>query len=167
MDVRHMGAACPDLWLAGTLNSSANGCCQIERTGNCLSFSHFMDLVEPMIYLRMFLQVIVGLGILNVWLIRANWSTGYRGGTAKNLKEEFATYGLPSWFFYLVGVLKISCALALFAGVWFPFLVMPGAVGLAVLMAGAFSMHLKVKDPFKKTWPSLAMLALSLLIAIL
>ena len=120
-----------------------------------------------MVYLRMVLQLIVGLGILNVWLIRANWSTGYRGGNAKNLKEEFATYGLPVWFYYLVGALKIACATALLAGIWFPVLVVPGAVGLAVLMAGAFSMHLKVKDPFKKAWPSLAMLALSLLIAIL
>ena len=115
--------------------------------------------------LRIVLQVVVGLVILNVWLVRANWSTGYRGGNAKSLKEEFATYGLPFWFFYLVGVLKITCALALLAGVLFPLLVIPGALGLAVLMAGAFTMHLKVKDPFTKAWPSLAMLALSLLIA--
>ena len=117
--------------------------------------------------LRIILQVVVGLGILNVWLIRANWSTGFRGGDAKTLKEEFATYGLPLWFFYLVGVLKISCALALLAGIWFQALVIPGAVGLAVLMVGAFTMHVKVKDPFKKAWPSLAMLAMSLLIAVL
>jgi len=117
--------------------------------------------------LRIILQVVVGLGILNVWLIRANWSTGYRGGDAKSLKEEFATYGLPLWFFYLVGVLKISCALALLAGIWFQALVIPGAVGLAVLMVGAFTMHVKVKDPFKKAWPSLAMLAMSVLIAVL
>jgi len=115
--------------------------------------------------LRIVLQVVVGLVILNVWLVRANWSTGYRGGNAKSLKEEFATYGLPYWFFYLVGVLKITCALALLAGVLFHFLVIPGALGLAVLMAGAFTMHLKVKDPFKKALPSLVMLALSLLIA--
>jgi uncharacterized membrane protein HdeD (DUF308 family) len=118
-------------------------------------------------HLRIILQVVVGVGILNVWLIRANLSTGYRGGDAKSLKEEFATYGLPHWFFYLVGVLKISCAIALLAGIWFPILVIPGAIGLAVLMAGALTMHLKVKDPFKKAWPSLLMLALSLLIAAL
>jgi len=117
--------------------------------------------------IRIVLQVVVGLGILNVWLIRANWSTGFRGGDAKTLKEEFATYGLPLWFFYLVGVLKISCALALLAGIWFHALVIPGAFGLAVLMAGAFTMHLKVKDPFQKAWPSLVMLALSILIALL
>jgi len=116
--------------------------------------------------LRIVLQVVVGLGILNVWLIRANWATGYRGGDAKTLKEEFATYGLPSWFYYLVGTLKIACALAVLAGIWFPLLATLGGAGLAVLMAGAFTMHLKVKDPFSKAIPSLVMLAMSLAIAL-
>ena len=126
-----------------------------------------MPLVDPMDLLRIILQVVVGLGILNVWLIRANWATGYRGGDAKTLKEEFATYGLPSWFYYLVGTLKIACALAVLAGIWFPLLATLGGAGLAVLMAGAFTMHLKVKDPFSKAIPSLVMLAMSLAIALL
>jgi uncharacterized membrane protein YphA (DoxX/SURF4 family) len=117
--------------------------------------------------LRIVLQVVVGLGILNVWLIRANWATGYRGGDAKTLKEEFATYGLPGWFYYLVGTLKMICALALLAGIWFPLLATFGGAGLAVLMAGAFTMHLKVQDPFRKAVPSLLMLAMSLAIAVL
>jgi len=126
-----------------------------------------MPLVDPMDLLRIILQVVVGLGILNVWLIRANWATGYRGGDAKTLKEEFATYGLPTWFYYLVGTLKIVCALAVLAGIWFPLLATLGGAGLAVLMAGAFTMHLKVKDPFSKAIPSLVMLAMSLAIALL
>jgi uncharacterized membrane protein YphA (DoxX/SURF4 family) len=126
-----------------------------------------MPLGGAMDILRIVLQVVVGLGILNVWLIRANWATGYRGGDAKTLKEEFATYGLPPWFFYLIGTLKVLCALALLAGIWFPLLATLGGAGLAVLMAGAFSMHLKVKDPFSKSIPALAMLAMSLAIALL
>jgi uncharacterized membrane protein YphA (DoxX/SURF4 family) len=126
-----------------------------------------MPLGGAMDILRIVLQVVVGLGILNVWLIRANWVTGYRGGDAKTLKEEFATYGLPPWFFYLIGTLKVLCALALLAGIWFPLLATLGGAGLAVLMAGAFSMHLKVKDPFSKSIPALAMLAMSLAIALL
>lgn len=126
-----------------------------------------MHLVGFMDLLRIILQVVVGLGILNVWLIRANWSTGYRGGDAKTLKEEFATYGLPGWFYYLIGTLKILCALAVLAGIWFHPLATLGGAGLAVLMAGAFSMHLKVKDPFSKAIPSLVMLAMSLAIALL
>jgi uncharacterized membrane protein YkgB len=126
-----------------------------------------MPLGGAMDILRIVLQVVVGLGILNVWLIRANWATGYRGGDAKTLKEEFATYGLPHWFFYLIGTLKVLCALALLAGIWFPLLATLGGAGLAVLMAGAFSMHLKVKDPFSKSIPALSMLAMSLAIALL
>lgn len=126
-----------------------------------------MPLVGAMDLLRIILQVVVGLGILNVWLVRANWATGYRGGDAKTLKEEFATYGLPGWFYYLVGTMKIVCALAILAGIWFPLLATLGGAGLAVLMAGAFSMHLKVKDPFSKAIPSLVMLAMSLAIALL
>ncbi len=42
------------------------------------------------------LHVIVAVGLLNVWLLRYNKDTSYRGGSAKNLKDEFAAYGLPS-----------------------------------------------------------------------
>jgi DoxX-like family len=120
--------------------------------------------MEP---LRLLLQTVVGLGILNVWLLRANRTTAYRGGNSGNLKEEFATYGLPGWSFYLIGSLKIACALGLLAGIWIHPLVIPAAAGLAVLMAGAFTMHLKVKDPFSKAWPSLAMLAMCIAIILL
>lgn len=48
-------------------------------------------------------QLIVGLGLLNVWLIRFNKATAYRGGAAQSMKQEFAAYGLPEWFCYVVG----------------------------------------------------------------
>ena len=54
------------------------------------------------------LQIIVGLGLLNVWLIRAGSATDYRGGEATTLKEEFQAYGLPDGAFYLVGAMKIG-----------------------------------------------------------
>lgn len=110
-------------------------------------------------------QWIIGLGILNVWLIRASWSTAYRGGDAKNMKEEFAVYGLPAWFMYAIGAIKVSLAIALIAGTWNIQLVQPAAIGMAVLMAGAVSMHIKVKDTAKKTLPSLVMLLLSVFVA--
>jgi len=34
-------------------------------------------------------QIIIALGIFNVWLLRFRQATGWRGGTAANLKEEF------------------------------------------------------------------------------
>ena len=117
--------------------------------------------------LRTLLQIIVGLGILNVWILRSGKATAYRGGDAKSLREEFAAYGLPFWFFCLIAVLKISFALALIAGIWIPSIVGPSAMGMAVLMLGAFLMHTKVKDPFKKSWPSLAVLLMCLTIVLL
>ena len=41
------------------------------------------------------------------------------GGNALNLKEEFKVYGLPKWFMYLIGFLKLSFALILILGIWF------------------------------------------------
>lgn len=111
--------------------------------------------------LNIVLQVVVALGLLNVWLVRFNKSTSYRGGSAKNLKEEFAAYGLPSWFVYAIGALKIGSALALLAGLWIPQLVMPAAIVVALLMLGALSMHLKIRDPLMKSVPAGLMLIMS------
>jgi uncharacterized membrane protein YphA (DoxX/SURF4 family) len=92
--------------------------------------------------------------------------TGWRGGTAKNLKEEFEVYGLPGWFMGVVGFLKLLLATLLIAGIWLPALTRPAAAGMAVLMLGAVAMHVKVKDPLKRSLPALSMLAMSLLVAL-
>ncbi|MBC7370058.1 MAG: DoxX family protein [Bdellovibrionaceae bacterium] len=110
------------------------------------------------------LQIIVAIGLLNVWLIRGSRATGYRGSSALNLKQEFAIYGLPAWSYYLVGALKISAAIALVVGLWFSAVGLSGALLVALLMLGALAMHLKVKDPVKKSLPAFVMLALSLTI---
>ena len=83
------------------------------------------------------LQVVAALGLLNVWLLRFSQSTAYRGGSARTMVEEFAAYGLPPWFAYLIGTLKIGAALALIAGIWRPSLVLPAAALVCVLMFGA------------------------------
>ncbi|MBY0383532.1 DoxX family protein [bacterium] len=112
------------------------------------------------------LQLVVALGLLNVWLLRFNKSTAYRGGSAKNLKEEFAAYGLPTWFMYLIGALKIGSAVALLAGFWIPSLVMPAASLVVLLMLGALVMHIKVRDPLMKSMPAALMLVMGLLISL-
>lgn len=112
------------------------------------------------------LKLIVGLGILNVWLLRSGKATAYRGKDAQTMKEEFAVYGLPSPVFYLIGVLKVGLALALIASVWLPGLAQPAAIGMGALMLGAFVMHLKVKDPISKALPSLAVLGMCVVIAL-
>ena len=107
------------------------------------------------------LQILVGLGLLNVWLLRRQSATAYRGGAAKNLKDEFAAYGLPAPMFYIVGGLKIICGVLLLVGLAYPPVVLPAAAVVAVLMVGAVAMHLKVGDPVTKYVPATLMLAMS------
>jgi len=113
------------------------------------------------------LQIILALGLFNVWLLRTGKATNYRGGQAKNLKEEFATYGLPPFMYFLVGGLKLACAVALLVGLWVPAAVVPAAGVLAVLMLGALAMHIKVSDPISKSVPAFCMLAMSTALGLL
>ncbi|HYW32089.1 MAG TPA: DoxX family protein [Gemmatimonas sp.] len=106
------------------------------------------------------LHVIVGLGLLNVWLLRARASTSYRGSGAQTLREEFSAYGLPAAAFYAVGALKISAAVILLAALWMPMPERLAAIVVAGLMVGAIAMHVRVKDPARKSVPAVLMLAM-------
>ena len=111
-------------------------------------------------------QIIIALGIFNVWFLRAKKATAWRGGNATSMREEFAAYGLPNWFMGLIGFAKVTLAICLLAGLLVPALTQPAAIGMAVLMLGAVSMHVKVKDPLKKSLPAFCMLVLSLIVAV-
>ncbi len=106
-------------------------------------------------------QVIVALGLLNVWLLRNKKATAYRGGSARTLKDEFQAYGLPSWVYLLVGFLKVGSAIALLIGIFQPSIVPVAAGIVGFLMLGAVTMHIKVKDPLLKSVPALIMLGLN------
>ena len=111
-----------------------------------------------MSYITILFQLFVAFGLLNVWLIRRNKITTYRGSSACSLKDEFAIYGLPLWSFYVVGFIKISSAFLLLLGLWIPFLVFPSALVISLMMVGALFMHMKVRDPLMKSLPALIML---------
>lgn len=115
-------------------------------------------------YISTIAQIAIALGIFNVWILRYTKPTGWRGGDAGNMKEEFATYGLPGWSVKVVGFLKILLAVLLIIGIWVPSLVYPSAIGMAVLMLGAIAMHIKVKDSLQKSLPALSMLLLSVIV---
>ena len=110
-------------------------------------------------------QIIIVLGILNVWLLRFGHSTEWRGGDAQNMQEEFATYGLPAWFMIAIGIAKVGLASLLLAGLWLPDVTRLAALGMVALMLGAVSMHIKVGDPLRKSLPVLSMLAMSSFVA--
>lgn len=112
------------------------------------------------------IQIIVALSILNVWLFRYGKETNWRGGTAKNMREEFRAYGLPMWFMVIIGITKTSLAILLIIGIWIPAVTQTTATILAILMLGAVSMHIKIKDPLKKSLPAMTILLLSILVAL-
>lgn len=114
------------------------------------------------------LQILIAFGLINVWLIRSNKKTKYRGGSAKNMKEEFSTYGLPIWFMYTVGSFKIIIATVMIVTLFVPDLMnmlgVPAIVLLIGLMFGAISMHIKVKDSLVKTLPAIGMFGMAVLL---
>lgn len=111
-------------------------------------------------FLRMLLQVVVALSILNVWLIRANRATPYRGGNATTLAEEFSVYGLSRPVMLGVGALKVSLSLLLLIGVWYRPVVPAAAALMGAIMAVAVLLHFKVGDPLVRSMPASCMLIL-------
>jgi hypothetical protein len=92
-------------------------------------------------------------------------ATRWRGGDATTIIEEFQAYGLPDWSVYLIGGAKVILALLLIAGIWFPVLQFPAAVGLATLLTGSIIMHFKIGDPPLKSFPAALFLVMCLIIA--
>lgn len=109
---------------------------------------------------QLLIMWVIGLGIYNVWLLRASKSTAYRAGKAMNMREEFDVYGLGSKFMVAVGILKVALATAILVGTWVPSLILPATGFLGLLMLGAIAMHIKVRDTLKKTAPATLMFIL-------
>lgn len=118
-------------------------------------------------WIKIVILVVVSASIFNVWILRYGKPTKWRGGKAKNMKEEFEIYGLPGWFMQLIGFLKLALAVLLIAGIFVSALVKPTAIGIAVLMLGAIAMHIKVKDALIKSFPAFTFLVLSIVLLLI
>lgn len=118
-------------------------------------------------YLIITFQIIVGLSILNVWLIQNKKPTKWRGGKATTIIEEFEAYGLSKQLCYIVGFFKVTLAILLLVAIWFPVVKQPAAIGLATFLLGSIAMHFKINDPLFKSFPAALFLVLCLCIAFL
>ena len=107
-----------------------------------------------MIMLSSILQVILALSVIYVWVFRFD-----------NIVLEFKQYGLSDLTRSFVGASKISLSTLLVAGIWFPPLVLMSSILMAFLMICAQIAHFKVKNPWRKHLPSLALLIISVIIA--
>ena len=112
-------------------------------------------------------QTVAALWILNVWFNRFDKDTGYRGGDATNMKEEFEEYGLSEGTMYAVGAAKVGLAGTMLVGHAVPRVVRPASIGLAVFMLGAIGMHVKVGDEVKRYLPALTVFSLATTSAVL
>jgi hypothetical protein len=112
-----------------------------------------------MLTLQIVLKVVIGLGILKVWLLPSKNSPQWRGGkNNKSLKEEFAAYGFSPQIMKVVGVFKVALALLLLASLYFTTVEIYAVIGLLAFMTVAFGVHVvlwfKERDPMKKALPS-------------
>ena len=123
-----------------------------------------MEILE---YILIALKIIVGVSIINVWLIQPNKPSKWRGGDATTITEEFNVYGLSKTFYKLVFVVKVGLAILLLASIKFNFLTLYSSLGLAALLLGSIAMHFKVKDALFKSFPALLFMAMNLIIAYL
>ncbi len=112
-------------------------------------------------------QSAAALWILNVWFRRFDKDTGYRGGGASNMKEEFEEYGISEKAMYAVGGIKVTLAVLMLVGNFVPKLTRPASMALGAFMVGAIGMHLKVSDPMKRSLPAISVLSLSIVSALL
>jgi hypothetical protein len=112
------------------------------------------------------IQLFIAVGIFNVWVIRFNKPTAFRGGDARTMAEEFRVYGLSDEVRKIVGVLKLGLAALLVIGVWIPALAVWAATCMAFLMLVAVLMHIKVSDPIKKAVPAFCMMMLCLAVVL-
>lgn len=112
------------------------------------------------------LQILLALGVYNVWLLRATKATAWRGGNARTLEEEFHAYGLSSETMRLVRACKLLCATALLLGVFSRPITIVAALSLSAFMLAAVVMHAKIHDPLRKAIPASVMLVLSLIVAL-
>lgn len=118
-------------------------------------------------YIIIALKVIVGVSIINVWLIQPNKPSRWRGGDATTITEEFKIYGLSKIIYNVIFVVKVGLAILLLVSIKYDFLTLYSSLGLATLLLGSIAMHFKVKDALFKSFPAFLFMAMNLIIAYL
>ena len=118
-------------------------------------------------YIIIALKLIVGISILNVWLIQPNKPSKWRGGDATTITEEFSVYGLSKTFYYIVFAVKVGLAILLLVSIKYDIFSLYSSIGLAALLGGSIAMHLKVKDALFKSFPAFLFMIMNLIIAYL
>jgi len=99
-------------------------------------------------------QILVGISVIYVWTFRYD-----------NVVKEFNQFGLNDLTRNLVGASKIALSTLLIAGIWYSSLVTIPSIIMGLFMIAAQYFHFKIKNSFFKHLPSLILLILSVIIA--
>tara|TARA_B100001093_G_scaffold347651_1_gene332285 strand:- start:20768 stop:21145 length:378 start_codon:yes stop_codon:yes gene_type:complete len=105
-----------------------------------------------------YLQLIVGISILSVWLLHAHVPTNFRVGQAQTLREEVTEAGLPDYVYDVMRIVKPIFAFFLIMGILWNPITLPCMAFTTIFMVGAVVMHIKVKDNLFKMIPALTLL---------
>lgn len=97
-------------------------------------------------------------GLLGVAFLGAG---GQKLAGTDQMVEEFDRYGYPKWFRTFTGVVEVTGAAGVLAGLFRPALTAPAALLLSATMAGALATHIRLADPAKNLAPPSALLAMS------
>ena len=54
--------------------------------------------------IQVIIQVIIAIGIFNVWIVRFKKPSIYRGGSSTSMESEFEAYGLSNTFMKIIFV---------------------------------------------------------------
>ena len=68
------------------------------------------------------------------------------------------------WSFYLIGTLKVLTASLILLSIWLKSFEEIAILTLIIIMFGSLIMHIKIKDPIKKSVPALAVLTILILL---
>ncbi len=84
----------------------------------------------------------------------------------KMFVENFRRFGYPQWFRVVTGSLEVLGGLGLLIGIWLPWLAALASAGLALVMLGAVSTHLRIREPLQKIALPIVMGALAVVVTV-
>ena len=94
--------------------------------------------------IEIIIQIVIAIGIFNVWIVRLKKPSIYRGGNSESMESEFKAYGFNNSVMKIIGFSKLALACLLILGIWYPDLVDISAFLMGCLMIGAIGVHIKL-----------------------
>ena len=80
--------------------------------------------------------------------------------------ENFRRFGYPQWFRVVTGSLEVLGGLGLLLGIWLPWLAALASAGLTLVMLGAVSTHLRIREPLQKLVLPIVMGTMAIVVAV-